>query len=131
MRSTVYKACAVLYVASFVEELGREVRAGGDEILGSEKGSFVRISFHRFCSLRGYLVPMTVLPIRENFWSRMGRRVRLLDLSDSQRWVALYRGTDFRAALKVHRSTDPHSAVQVRTRDSAVKSSTEKRSRLS
>ena len=130
MRAAVSKACAVLDGTSFVEDLGRDVCAGGDGILSSEGGSFMRIWF-RLCALRGNLTPMVALPIRENFWSLLGRRMTLLNLSDSQRRVALSWGADFRAALKVYHSTDPQGAVYFGGRDSAVESSSEKRFRPS
>ena len=131
MRAAVSKACAVLDGTSFVEDLNRDVRASGDEMLSSEEGSFMRIWFHRFCTLRGNLAPMVALPIRGNFWSLLGRRMTLLNLSDSQRRVALSWGADFRAALKVYHSTDPQGAVYFGGRDSAVESSSEKRFRPS
>ena len=53
----------------------------------------------------------------------------LPDLSGSQKRVALSRGTDFCAALEVHRSSDPQCVVQVPGRDPAVESSSEKRPR--
>ena len=64
-------------------------------------------------------------------WPSVGRRVRLLDLPGSQWRVVLSRVTDFRAGLRVYRSTDPYGVVQFRGRDPAVKSSSEKRPRLS
>ena len=89
----------------------------------------MRAWFRRFCSLKEYPVPAGVLPIRDNFWSLVGRRVRLLSLSDSQRRVVLFRATDFRAALKVYRSLDPQSAVPARARDAAVGAGVDKRPR--
>ena len=73
--------------------------------------------------------PIVVLPIRENFWSLKGRRVRMLDLSDSQRRVIFSWGTDFRAALKVYRSADPQLVGQIRDGDSAVFARGDKRPR--
>ena len=111
MRSVVTKACAVVDVASFVED-GRtdsfevcpdsvvrgevassvvdwDVCPDSYEVLGPDGGARARARYHRFCFLEEYLVPLAPLPIRDNFWSSMGRRVRLLNLSDSRRRVVL------------------------------------------
>ena len=83
MRSAVAKACTALGVTSIVEDLDREVRAEGDEALGAGRGAAARILFHRLCSLRDSPAPAVVLPIRDNFWALVGRRVRMLSLPDS------------------------------------------------
>ena len=72
MRAAVSKACAVLDVTSSVEGLDRAVCPDGDEIPGSEKGSFARIRCHRFCSLREYLAPMIARPVRWDFSASFG-----------------------------------------------------------
>ena len=69
MRAAVSKARAILEVTSFGENLDREVCPDSDEMLGPKKESFVRIWFRLFCSVREYLVPISAIPIRENFWS--------------------------------------------------------------
>ena len=48
LRAAVSSACAILEVASFVEDLYWEVCPGSDEAPGSETGSFVRIWFRLF-----------------------------------------------------------------------------------
>ena len=83
MRAAVAKACPAFEVTSFVGDLDRDVRADGEEAAGSEKGRAASIWSHRACSLREFLAPVVVLPIRDNFWAPMGRHVRLLNLSDS------------------------------------------------
>ena len=113
MRAVVVKACAVWEVTSFVEDLDRDACPVSDDALGSDSGAQARARFRRFSSLSWRLAQIVVLPIRENFWSLMGRRVRMLDLSDSRRRVILSWGADFRAALKVYRSADPQSMVQM------------------
>ena len=75
MRSAVAKACAVLEVAPFVEDLDREVCAEGEEARGAVTGAAARIWFYRVGSFRESLVPVIVPPIRDNFWAFMGRGV--------------------------------------------------------
>ena len=89
MRSAVAKACAVLEVAPFVEDLDREVCAEGEEARGAATGAAAQKMFYRVCSFRESLVPVIVSPIRDIFWALMGRGVRLLNLSDSQKRTAL------------------------------------------
>ena len=72
----------------------------------------MRVWFHRFCSLQEFLAPAAALPARKNFWLLMGRRVRLLSLSDSPAMAILSRGADSRFALKVYRISDPQSAME-------------------
>ena len=84
-RAAVEKACAVLGATAFVEDLDRDACPDSDEALGSDKGVQGRAWRRRFCSSKGYLVPLVALPIPENFWSLLGRRIRRLNLSDPQR----------------------------------------------
>ena len=90
----------------------------------------MRVAYSRFCSQKEFLVPAVVLPTRENLWPLMGRRVHLPRFPDSQSRVILPRGTDFRIALEMFRSSDPQSILQVRNRDAAVEASVEKRPRV-
>ena len=129
MRAATTRACTVLGVMSCVQDLDRDVCPDSDEVLRPDRGAQARAWFHRFCSLRENLVPMVVLPIRDNFWSLMGRRVRVLNSSDSRRRVRFGLGADFRAALKASRSSEPQSAVQVRGRAAAVGAGVGKRHR--
>ena len=116
----------MLDATAFDEDLDRDMCPDSDDFLGPDKGTQVRVWFRRFCSLKGFLIPAAALPIQGNFWSLMGRRVRLLSLSDSQRGVILSRGADFRVALRVRRSADPKSVIGVPGGDAAVEASVEK-----
>ena len=84
MREAVGKACKGLEVEHFVVDLDREVCVDASEALGAEAGAEARAWRHRFRSVRDLLVPAVVLPIRENFWNLMGRRVRALRLTTHQ-----------------------------------------------
>ena len=99
------------------------------EALGSERGAESRVWFHRFRSVREFLVPVVVLPIRGNFWSLMARRARSLELSDHQKKEVLVWGAELGAALKRSRSSDPGRVVQTRERGVAAGSSPRKRVR--
>ena len=129
MRSAIAEACTVLEVTSFVEDLDREVCAGGEGALGAGEGAASRIWFHRFCLLRDSLAPVVVLPIRGNFLSLIGRRVRLFNFPCSQRRTVFLWARDFRSAVKVFRNSDPTSPAQTREGDTADSASPRKRPR--
>ena len=114
MRSAAAKACNVLAATSFVEDLCRGVGSEGEEALGLLKGAAARIWCYRFASLREILAPEIVIPTRDNFLALMGRRVRSLNLSDSQRRARLLRPREFRLALKSFREKEPASLARVR-----------------
>ena len=99
---------------AFVVDLDDGSCVDGEEAVGLDRGKAVRARLRRFCALKGYLAPPTVLPIRDNFLGILGRRVRRLVLTDAQNRSYLSRGADFRAALKVSRNADPDVLVQVR-----------------
>ena len=120
MRSAAAKACNVLAATSFVEDLCRGVGSEGEEALGLLKGAAARIWRYRFATLREFLAPEIVIPIRDNFLALMGRRVRLLNLSDSQRRAVLLGAAESRLALKSARSKEPASLERVRAMDAAV-----------
>ena len=84
MRSAVAKARAGLEVERFARDLDRDMCAESSEDLGAEQGAEARIWRQRFRSVRDLLAPSVVLPIREDFWSLTGRRVRALKLSMHQ-----------------------------------------------
>ena len=120
----------MLDATAFDEDLDRDMCPDSDDFLGPDKGTQVRVWFRRFCSLKGFLIPAAALPIQGNFWSLMGRRVRLLSLSDAHARVISSRGADFRVAVRVYRISDPQSVVQVQNRDAVVEANVEKRPRL-
>ena len=91
----------MLEVTSSVDDVDREVCAGGEEALGAGKGAAARFGFHHSCPLRDSLAPVVVWPIRGKFPTLIGRLARLLNLSDSQTRPVLLRARDFRPALKV------------------------------
>ena len=130
-QAAVAQACAVLGVTSFVADLDGDVCPDGGEFLGPDEGSRERVWFHCFCTLEESLVPTAVLPIRENFWSLMGRRVRPLSLSDSQERALLSWGADFRVALRAYRISDPQSAMHRRNRGAAAEAGVARRPRFS
>ena len=76
MRSALAKACAGLEVGLFVRDLDRDVCVGAREALGAERRAGARVWFHRSRVARALHVPVVVLPIRDNLWSLMARRVR-------------------------------------------------------
>ena len=152
----------MLGVTAFVEDLDRDLCPDSDDFLGPDVGSQVRFHrgaptwgptrgpdvgpdarFHRVCSLKKFLVPAAAVSARENFRSLMGRRLRLLGLSDSQTRAISSRGADFRVGEdrirssdpklgsgEVRRRSDPQSAIQERNRGAAVEASVEKRPRF-
>ena len=88
----------VLAVESFVKYLDREVSLADGGALRADRGACTSARFHRFCFLKEHLAPSVVLPIRWNFMSILGRRVRAPPLSDSQKGVFLCGGEEYRAA---------------------------------
>ena len=105
MRSAAAKACNVLAATSFAEDLCRGVGSEVEEALGLLKGAAARIWCYRFATMREFL---------DNFLALMGRRVRLPNLSDSQRWALLLRAREFRLALKSFRNKEPASLARAR-----------------
>ena len=110
-----------------MKDLDRDICAEASEALGAEKGVEARVWLRRFRSVREFIVPVVVFPIRGNFRSLMARRVRSLKLSDRQRAEMLVWSAEFRAALKRYRSSDPIRAVQARGGEVAAGSSPKKR----
>ena len=127
VRSAPVKACSGLEVELFVRDLVRDVCVEASEALGYEKGAEARVWFHRCRSVREFLVPVVVLPTGGDFWPLMASRVRSLKLSGRQKKEVLVRDTEFRAALKRYRSSDPIRAVQAGKREVAAGSSPKKR----
>ena len=121
MRSAVAKPCNALEVTSFAEDPDRDVGSEGDDACGLLMGAAARIWCYRFTSLREFLAPEIVIPIRDNFL--------LLNLSDSQWRAVLLRAREFRLALRSYRNKEPASLAQVRATDAAVSSSPGKKSR--
>ena len=130
MREAVGRACRGLEVERFVADLDREICVDASEALGAETGVEARVWRHQFRSIRDLLVPAAVLPMREDFWNLMGRRVRALKLSAHQMRKVLSRGTASRADLKRYRDSDPQSAARTNKREAAVSLASSKTSRL-
>ena len=84
MREAVARACRGLEVERFIVDLDREICVDASEALGAETGVEARVWRHQFRSIRDLLAPAVVLPIREDFWNHMGRRVRALKLPAHQ-----------------------------------------------
>ena len=120
MREAVQKACKGLEVERFVTDLDRDLCAGASEAIGAEAGAEARVWCHRFRSVRDLLVPAVVLPIREDFWNLMARRVRALRLTTHQSREVLSWGTAFRADMKRYRGCDPQSVARTNKREAAV-----------
>ena len=99
LRSAAANAGNVLAATSFVEDLDRDVGSDSEDAPGLLKGAAAQIlRSGPDLALREFLAPEIVIPIRDNFPALMGRRVRLLNLSDSQRRVILYWARAFRSA---------------------------------
>ena len=120
MRSAISRACTLLDAPAFVVDLDNDSCLEGKEDVGSDRGAAVRVWFRRSCSLKEYLEASIVLPIRGNFLGFLGKRVRLLGLSGTQKRVILSRGANFRAALKVFKMSDSQVVAQVRDREAAA-----------
>ena len=130
MREAVGRACKGLEVERFVTDLDREICVGASEALGAETGVEARVWRHQFRSIRDLLVPAVVLPIREDFWNLMGRRVRALRLTTHQMREVLSWGTTFRAELKRYRDSNPQSVARANKREAAAGHAPPKTSRL-
>ena len=128
-RSAVANACAGLEVESFVRDLDRDARVESSEALGTERGAEARVWRRRFRPVQDLLVPPVVLPIREDFWSPMGRRVKALKLTTHQMREVLFWGSSYRAELKRRRSEDPLNVARTRGRETASRPAPEKRAR--
>ena len=100
MTSAVAKACNVLEVVSFVEVPDRDVGSESDGALGLMRGAAARIWLRGFTTPRAFLVPEIVIPIRDTCPAPTSRRVRPINLTDSQRLAVLLRATEFRLSLK-------------------------------
>ena len=120
---------AVAKVARFVRDLDHVVGAESSEFMGAEQGAEARVWRQLFRSARDLLVPSAVLPIREEFWSLMGRRAKAPNLSTHQMREVLSRGSSYRAELRWYRSEEPLKVARTRDRESAVRSAPEKRAR--
>ena len=129
MRAAVAKACAGLEVERFVEDLDRDVCVESSEALGAERGAEARVWRQRFRSVRDLLLPSVVLPIREDFWSLMGRRARALKLTTRQMREILSRGSSYRSELRRRRSEEPRSAARAKEREAAVRPAPNKQAR--
>ena len=130
VREAAARACRSLEVERFVADLDREVCVDASEALGAETGVEARVWRQQFRSIRDLLAPAVVLPIREDFWNLMGRRVRALKLSTRQMREVLSRGTAFRADLKRYRDSDPQSVARTNKGEAAVSLASTKTSRL-
>ena len=129
MRSAVAKACARLEVGRFVRDLDHVICAELSEVMGSEPGAGARVWRQRFRSVRDLLVPSVVLPVREDFWSLVGRRVKALILSVHQSREVLSRGSSYRIEFRQCRSEKPLHVARTRERELAVRPSPEKGAR--
>ena len=129
MRPAAAKACNALEATSFVEDRDREVGSEGGDALALLRGAAARVWRYRFTTLREFLAPEIVISIRDIFLASMGRRVRLLKLSDSERRAVLLRAGEFRLALKSLRNREPASFARGRAAGAAVSSSPGKKSR--
>ena len=120
MRDAVSRACKGLEVERFVTDLDREVCVGASEAMGAEAGAEARVWCHQFRSVRDLLVPAVVLPIRSDFWSLMGRRVRSLRLNTHQSREVLSWGSAFRTDLRRYRDCNPQSVARANNREAAA-----------
>ena len=120
MRAAVERASRGLEVERFVNDLDREVSAEASEMIGGEHGAEARARRHQFRSVKDLLVPSVALPIKENFWHLMGRRVRALNLSTHQTREVLSWGASCRDELRKSRSTEPQSVAHTRKREAAA-----------
>ena len=120
MREAARKACKGLEAERFVTDLGRDLCAEASEAIGAEAGAEARVWCHQFRSVRDLLVPAVVLPIREDIWNLMGRRVRALKPSTHQSREVLSWGTAFRVDLKRYRGCNPQSVARANKREAAV-----------
>ena len=127
MRSAIDKASTLSGAQSPVVDLGDDSCVDNEEAVGSDKGAAVRFWPRRFCALKEYLTPSIAVPIRDNFLGILGRRVRRLEMSDTQERSFLPRGTYFRAALKVQENANPEVLVQARDRGEAANSQKNKK----
>ena len=131
MRPAVARACAGLEAERFVGDLDHDICAEASGALGTERGAEARIWRQRFRSARGLLAPSVVLPIREDFWSLMGRRVRALKLPTHQSREVLSWGSSRRAELKRYRSEEPLKVARTRDRDALARPAPDKQARSS
>ena len=127
MRPAINKACTLLDVQACVVDLDDDSCVDGEAAVVSYGGAAVRALFRRFCALKEKLTPSIAHPIRYNFLGILGRRVRRLEMSDTQERSFLPRGTYFRAALKVQENANPEVLVQARDRGEAANSQKNKK----
>ena len=71
--------------------------------------------------MRELLVPSVILPIGEDFWVLMGRRVRALKLTTHQIREVSSPGSSYRAELRRRRTEEPRNVACARERESAVR----------
>ena len=76
MRTAINRAHTLLGAQASVVDLDNDSGLRGEEAVSSDKGAAVRVWFHRFCTLKEFLAPSIVLPIRGNLLGILGRRVR-------------------------------------------------------
>ena len=129
MRSAVAKACAGLGVECFVRDLDHVVCAESSEFMAAEQGAEARVWRQRIGSVRDLLVPSGVLPVREDFWSLTGRRVKALNLPTHQMREVLSWGSSYRAELRRYRSEEPFKVARRRDRGLAARLAPEKGAR--
>ena len=68
MRSAINQVRTLLGLPAFVVALDNDSFFDGEEAVGSERAAAVRARFRRFFSLKEYLAPSAVLPVRSNFF---------------------------------------------------------------
>ena len=73
MRSAINKAYTLQGVQAFVGDLGDASCVNCEEAVGSDMGTVVRVWFRRFCTVKGYLAPSIVPPIRDYFFRYSGQ----------------------------------------------------------
>ena len=69
MGGAIGRACALLAVESFVQDLDRVVSLAGECAVGSDRTTCTNARFHRFCIPKEHLAPSVTIPIRGSFVS--------------------------------------------------------------
>ena len=82
MRGAIERACSLLSVESFVKDPDLDVSLADVSALGADRVACPSAWFRGFRTLKEHLAPSAALPIRGNFMSVLGRRVRALSFSD-------------------------------------------------
>ena len=96
----------------------------------SRSGGVYQCVVPQIFSLEERLAPSVVPPIRADFMSILARRLRALELPDTQKRVVLSSGVECRAALRKDLASDFRTAVCARDRDAAVRGNPSKRPRI-